>query len=194
MRIHRHIGPVRSLLVAVAASTALVGCASAPPTSAADQAEQQLASEVPSPPSSSKPSPQPEEANDLTTTLGETYAYDDGLAVTLANVRAFKPSAEALGTEGHSSFVVMDLTIENGTDSAFDPVLVSTSAQAGGAEASEVFDSTLGERPSTPILPGRKTSWMVAYGVDDPADLVVAVAPDFERTRALFASAGGSGK
>jgi hypothetical protein len=132
-----------------------------------------------------------EEVETLAAGLGETVTYPDGLAVSVSGAEPFTPTEWAAGTEGFTQFVRMDVTITNGTDEAFDPSLAFVTASSGGVEASSVFDSEagVGGGPTTQVLPGASVTFAVAFGVSDPADLVVEVEPGpFEYDSALFAS------
>jgi hypothetical protein len=76
----------------------------------------------------------------------------------------------------------------NGTDANFDATLFLTTMQSGNVEASQVYDfeQNVGGAPSTTLLPGREAVFKIAFGVSNPADLVMEVAPSFEHEAAIF--------
>ncbi len=59
--------------------------------------------------------------------------------------------------------------------------------QSGNQEASQVYDSQqLGDSPTATLLPGREVEYSIAFGVNDPADLVMEVAPDLSYQNVIF--------
>lgn len=135
----------------------------------------------------------PEPADAPTTTddgveeLGATYLWADGLAVTVSKPSGYKPSEYAAGTDGFSKFAVFDITIVNNSGTAWDPALFRATVQSANQEGSKVYDSgKLPDEPTTKLLNGREATFKMAFGVADPADLVVEVTPDFEHQSVLF--------
>lgn len=124
-------------------------------------------------------------------TFGETFTWDDGLAVTVAAPVAFTPS-EYAATEDAAAYLAFQITVVNGSDVNVDLTLFTTTLQSGNTEGSMVFDSEQGFEgsPSTPLLPGREAVFKIGYGVSDPNDLVLEVSPDFdfEREPVIYAS------
>lgn len=132
---------------------------------------------------------EPEPSTSDTLKFGQTNKWQDGLSITIGKPAPYKPSESAAGTEGFTKFVVFDVTIVNQTGKAWDPSLFMSSLQSANEEASEVYDSArLKDRPSTKLLNGREVKFKIAYGVKDPADLVLEVTPDFEHEAALYQS------
>ncbi len=121
--------------------------------------------------------------------FGQTYEWEDGLAVSVSPPTPFTPSDTA-AFDPAPTFVSFEIKIVNGTSEIFDPLLFSTTMQSGNTEASQVFDSEqgVGGSPSTPVLPGREVVFRQAYGVNDPADLVMQVSPSFDHDPAIFTS------
>ena len=99
-------------------------------------------------------------------------------------------SQYAAGVEGAKSFVVIEFTVVNGSSTPYDPISFNASAQSGNTEASRIFDSEkkVGIKPTTKVLPGREAKFSLAFGVSDPADLVVQVAPGYKYEQVLFTS------
>lgn len=122
--------------------------------------------------------------------FGETFAYDDGLEVTVGELGAFEPSEWAWG-EGEE-YVVVTVTITNGTGEVFDPSGFSTTASSAGREAEEVWDTDSGIEgaPQTSLQPGKSVSFEVAYGVDDAADVTLDVSPDWFEHDTFTATTG----
>lgn len=128
--------------------------------------------------------------DDGTASFGEAYTWQDGLSVTIGAPEPYTPGDYAVGHEAGQSAVSFQITIVNGSETPFDPILASISAQSGNTEASQIFDSGQGMEgsPSTKILAGRETTYKVAFSVSDPDDLVVEFSPDFAHASVLFTS------
>ncbi|MGY1822748.1 hypothetical protein [Geodermatophilus sp. SYSU D00079] len=123
--------------------------------------------------------------------FGETYTYENGLAVTVGPPQPYTPSdSAAVGEPAPPAFVVFDVTVVNGTTGNYDPVSFSASLQSGVTEEEQVYDSAngIGGTPSTTLLPGRESVFRLAFGATDPADLVMEVSPSFEYESAIFTS------
>lgn len=119
--------------------------------------------------------------------FGATYAYEDGLSVTIGTPKPYKPKEFAAGTEGFKQFIIMDVTVVNKTGSSWDPAMFHATLQSSNKEASEIFDSpTLAGPPSTTLLNGRETTFKLGFGVADPADLVLEVRPSFDRDPVIY--------
>jgi hypothetical protein len=120
--------------------------------------------------------------------FGQAFTYSDGLSVTVGPPTPYQPSDTSAGAEGAAAVVSFDVTIVNGTPKPYDPAGVYITMQSANTEATEVYDSEngLNGSPSTTLLPGREAKYRVGYGVADPADLVMEVAPGFEYEAAIF--------
>lgn len=128
-------------------------------------------------------------ANDSLGKFGAAYVWKDGLSVTVGAPEGYEPGKYAAGTEGFDQFVVFDVTVVNKTGELWDPVLFSASVQSGNTEGSAVFDSAqLPDRPTTKLLDGREVTFKMAFGVADPADIVMEVRPDFTHSSVIFQS------
>lgn len=184
------------LLAAITTVAALSGCTtqSATPVESAPAGDNRpVATETVDPAAANAPADEPaveEVVDDGVAAFGEAYTWSDGLSVTISAPESYSPSDYAAGVVDGQSAVTLQITLVNGTGAAFDPVMTSVTAQSGNTEASQIFDSGQGMEgsPMTKILPGRETTYAVAFSVADPADLVVEFAPDWEHASVLFAS------
>ena len=124
--------------------------------------------------------------------FGETASWDDGLEVTIAVPEAFTPSETALEfmAAEHLHYVKLGIRVVNGTTVPYDASQFLISAQSSNQEAEVVFDteSGLDGGPMTAVLPGREAEFFYGFGVSDPADLVVEVAPGYEWDPVFFQS------
>jgi hypothetical protein len=133
--------------LAVAAGVALTGCSSTTSGSAGPAPDDKSVSQ------DTPKQDKVETVDQKSTTLawGQTYTYDDGLAVT------------------------------NGTKDVFNTTMFTVDVQSAGVAGDAVYDSANGlmGNPYSKILPGASLTWTIAYGVNDPADLTVVLEPGF---------------
>jgi hypothetical protein len=124
-----------------------------------------------------------------TTKLGQGYTYRDGLALTVSVPMPFAPSDSAAKGKA-AQHVVFTVTIVNRTGKNYDPSLFLMTVQSGNQEAETVYDfaNGIGGSPSTILLPGRESTFKLAFGVSDPTDLVVQAMPGFSYGKAIFTS------
>ena len=120
-----------------------------------------------------EPAPQ-----DTELTFGESATFDDGLVLNVSKPKVFKPS-EYAATDKAKAYVKFTITLVNKTDATFDPAMVYATVQSANVEASTVYDSENGldGGPNTKLLKGREAKWQVAFGVEDPKDLVMEINP-----------------
>lgn len=122
--------------------------------------------------------------------FGESYEWSNGLVVTVSEPVEFTPSEYAATGGTFDTFLKFDITIVNDSDENYDPSMFYDTLQSGNAEAESVFDSDSGlsGSPSTTLLSGREVAFSVGYGVMDPGDLVMEVAPGFEYESTVWVS------
>lgn len=171
-------------ICSVMAVLALAGCSSdvknssdvsgskAPTSSASSSVESESAAQT----SSSSTSTSSDEGSSKTKPFGSTFTWDDGVAVTISKPRSFQPSPYAASDNKFKKFVVVDVTLKNGSKEPYNAMTLTTTATSGDKQSDGVFDSEKGiDLPTADILPGKTLTWKQAYGVDDTGDLVIAV-------------------
>ena len=129
-----------------------------------------------------------EAPQDTELTFGESATFDDGLVLNVSKPKVFKPSQYAAKDKA-KAYVKFTITLVNKTGATFDPALVYATVQSANVEASTVYDSENGldGGPSTKLLKGREAKWQVAFGVEDPKDLVMEINPGaFEYADILY--------
>ena len=111
------------------------------------------------------------------------------LAITVSAPTSFEPSDSAFPAEDAAAHVLFEVTIANGSEEPYEPLLIS-SLQSGSAEAAEVFDTANGldGPPTTTVLPGREVTFNIGFGVADPEDLVLQLTPGFLYDEAIYVS------
>lgn len=170
------------VIAAVILSLALIGCA--PETGEVGEARQGSnrpaddSAEVQEPEVEEAEVEEPEQSSELA--FGETFTYENGLSVTVSAPEPFTPSDVSAGGENFSAHVRFNVTVVNGTDERYEPLMFSTSLQSANQEGDAVFDNGLEGAPTTVLLPGREATFPVGYGVANPEDLVLEVSPGFE--------------
>lgn len=179
---------IKTTIAAAALVAALTGC-----TTGGTATEPETGTQ---PPSSSTPAaPATEEAPETsgTAAFGEEWAYEDGLTVKVDYAGASQASSTAAGAEATMGQMrLFDVSVTNGTDAPFDPVLLMVDANYGpaGTAAQTVFDSAagIGDRFQGVILPGNTQTVRMAYAIptDGPQDVQFVIAPDFMHDEAIF--------
>ncbi|MEU7646019.1 DUF4190 domain-containing protein [Streptomyces huasconensis] len=127
--------------------------------------------------------------------FGETFTYDDGVKVTVAQPVSYRPGMYAVGHSEGNKAQTVKITVVNGTDRAVNLDLTTvTFKDADGAEAQKIFDGDLPRELAGKLLPGKEA--VATYAVSLPADaartLEVQVEPGFLRYDSAT-WAGGSG-
>ncbi|MFF9013880.1 DUF4190 domain-containing protein [Streptomyces sp. NPDC014870] len=135
-------------------------------------AKQDKASSAPATPgATSEPEPEPTETAPAALKFGQTFAYEDGIKVTVSKPRAYTPDQFAAGhTKGNKAFQVT-VTIVNGSKETLDVTgaLVDAS-DAEGAQADAIFD---GSNATTMfqgnVLPGKQAKGTFAFSLPSAA-------------------------
>ena len=119
--------------------------------------------------------------------VGDTYTWPDGLAVTISQPVEYTPSESAAGTVDGQANLRFEVTVVNGTSEDVEASMILLTVSSGGRQADEVIDSDW-EFPTATILPGNDLTWNVTYSVADPDDLQVTVdnVIDFESEKVHF--------
>lgn len=134
-----------------------------------------------------------EDAGPEIATWGEAFEYENGLVVTLGQPTGYAPSDTAAGNEGFTSFIILDVSITNGSTDVYSPTLFTLQGTSGGTAISEVFDSANGVGGSQygagDLLPGQTFTFKAAFGVANTADLTFDVSPGFEYDSSYFQGA-----
>ena len=131
------------------------------------------------------------EADSMVVGLGETFTWEDGTTARIEAPQSFQKSEWAAGGEGYSNTISFKVTVTNGSDVPLDASFTSPNVTSGEREGDEIFDDEVGGGPTSDILPGRTVTFTVAYGVDDPADIVAEFAPTLDHQAAYWTTDGG---
>ena len=126
--------------------------------------------------------------------FGDTFAYKDGVTISVSAPTPFTPGEYAYGAD-QASNVALTFTIVNGSTKNLD-VLAFPTVTSAGVAASDVFDSdnaALSPAPPTStVLPGQSLTWTAAYSIADPNSLQVEVTPStFAYDEAIFTNVAG---
>ncbi len=129
-----------------------------------------------------------DDAGDTNLTFGETYEWQDGVTAKVSTPEAYQPDEYAAGGEGYDHQIQLTVTMTNDSDQVVDASYVSPTVTSGQRGGDEIFDGTMGGGNDSSLLPGRTISFDVAYGVDDPDDVVVEFAPSWDHAYAYWTS------
>lgn len=135
--------------------------------------------------------PEPSGADSMVVGLGDTFTWEDGTTALIEAPQPFQKSEWAAGGEGYSNVISFKVTVTNGSDVPLDASFTSPNVTSGEREGDEIFDDEVGGGPTSDILPGRTVTFTVAYGVDDPADIVAEFAPTWDHQTAYWTTDGG---
>lgn len=106
--------------------------------------------------------------------FGETFAYEDGVKVSLSGVKKYKPET-LYGQEKVKNAVQMTITITNGSTKPHEVAYAVPNVRDDkGMTAKLVFDGTVPKTISGTILPGASASGVVAFEVPEGTTAVSA--------------------
>ena len=187
----------RSIITIVGATAALslTACglapeqeSAAPPSSSSSEVTPEPWTEEATPDEVPEPS---SEADSMVVGLGDTFTWEDGTTALIEAPQSFQKSEWAAGGEGYDHTISFKVTVTNGSDVPLDASFTSPNVTSGEREGDEIFDDEVGGGPTSDILPGRTVTFTVAYGVDDPADIVAEFAPTWDHQDAYWTTDGG---
>ena len=179
----------KALVIAAAGAVLLAGCAQTPGAQSEPTAgSNRPSSSAPASGRVSTPSATAsKKAGPTITPLGQTFTYENGLAVLVSDPQPYEPSSFVRDMTPAAAYLAFDVTVVNGTPDAYEPIAFYATAQSDNVEAQQVFDSEkLALPPSTPLLPGRESKFKIAFGVANPDDLVLMVRPGFDYEKILY--------
>lgn len=111
----------------------------------------------------------------LTKSFGSTFTWEDGSGITVAEPKVFQP-VQFSAKEKADEYVIMEVTLINGTKEPKNPFSWTISATTGDEEATSVIDVEAGIDPPTgDILPGKERRYKVAFGRKKNAEFIVQV-------------------
>ena len=182
-------------IVGATAALSLTACglapeqeSAAPPSSSSSEVTPEPWTEEATPDEVPEPS---SEADSMVVGLGDTFTWEDGTTALIEAPQPFQKSEWAAGGEGYSNTISFKVTVTNGSDVPLDASFTSPNVTSGEREGDEIFDDEVGGGPTSDILPGRTVTFTVAYGVDDPADIVAEFAPTWDHQAAYWTTDGG---
>lgn len=122
-------------------------------------------------------------SGNLTKSFGSTFTWDDGTAITVTAPKPYTPSQTAAidpAKKQLNEYVVMDVTVKNGTKAAINPMVINVQATTGDEDAEAVFDSEKGiDMPTADILPGQSKHWKAVFARQKGQPFVVQVSNGF---------------
>jgi hypothetical protein len=110
--------------------------------------------------------------------FGQIVTFADGSTLTAGAPVPFTPGDVAFGGDEFPQHVKVKVTFVNNSDKVFDPALTVGVASSGELEGAPVYQRGL-DAPSARVLPGRRVSWWMGYGVADPRKVTLTVRMGF---------------
>ena len=134
---------------------------------------------------------EPDQAKPTTATFGQTWTWNDGLAVTISQPTPFDPDQYAAGAT-QAANVLFTVTVTNNSQESVKTTLSMVNVNSGGVAGSKIIDienNLGGFAPQTPLLPGQQVSWNVAFSVTDPSNITMQFdLNDFDHDAVVFTS------
>lgn len=123
--------------------------------------------------------------------FGSSWTWDDGLKLTVKPAGLSAAGQYASGAEAsNGKMYVFDVTLQNGTQEVFDPAILTASVVYGaeGTQAEGVFTEKIDGFFQGKVLPGKKQSTRVAFGIPagELEDVTLTYMVDFDHEDALF--------
>ncbi|WP_192808725.1 serine/threonine-protein kinase [Actinomadura montaniterrae] len=139
-----------------------------------------------------RPDPGTSSGSGIILDFGKTYVYSDKLTVRIGKPERITPTAFAAVSMKTKYYVMFAITVTNRTSKPYSPSSFYATLQNANREMQQVFDSgrpdkyMLSGNPNTSLLPGREVAWSIAFGVNDPNDLILEIAADSNRGKVIF--------
>ena len=96
--------------------------------------------------------------------FGATVKFEDGSTLTAGQPTKFVPGEYAAGGEKFKHHVKFKITFVNHSGKVFDPSLTQGTVSSGDTEGASVYEDGL-DAPDNKLLPGKKVTWWMGYGV-----------------------------
>ena len=178
-----------ALIAATLSAMLLAGCgggdaADAPASSVAPKATDASVQQTPtteaSPEESADDKPEstvkPAAKTEAETVFGGDYAYKDGFGVLVSEPKEFSPEGAKSGATKH---VVFDITVTNKSDKPWDPAGLKAELFSAGVHAEPLTGATnVKVAPTSPVAPGDKAQFQIAFGVLDTYALEMDLQPE----------------
>lgn len=124
-------------------------------------------------------------------TFGQYVSWQNGVSVAVSEPTEFTPGEYVEVVEG-ATYVMFTIRVTNDGAGAYNSGWMSVSAQSGSSEADSVFDSENGVSSTSPYVVlkqgGSAIEFPLAFAVEDPADIVLQVRPNYGDDEAYFTS------
>ncbi|MFG2296556.1 DUF4190 domain-containing protein [Streptomyces sp. NPDC048603] len=100
--------------------------------------------------------------------FGKTYRYQDGVEVTVTEVKGYKPEPNAYMPDRPTSAAKVTATIKNGSDKKIEIRLALPSARDDkGVEVDRLFDDEVYKPFEGTLLPGQSATAVFGYGLTE---------------------------
>jgi hypothetical protein len=110
--------------------------------------------------------------------FGRNVRFKDGSTLKVGEPVEFTRDKYAAGGEKFKHDVKFKVTFTNNSKRIFDPALTTGSVSSGDAEGESIFQEGL-DAPDNKLLPGRKVTWWMGYGVKSSRKVTLTVSVGF---------------
>lgn len=176
--------------LAVAATLTLTGCGGSTvdespkpgPTAGSNIPDDDTISDLPVEP---EPEAEPDPL-DFIVAFGETFTWEDGVALRVDPPAPYQLSEYATPTTGQA--MNFQVTVVNGSDLPLDVTSIYPNVTSGNVTAEWVIDVGTGAAgpPQTPVLPGAEVTFPQVFDIVDPSYIVMELQPSYEHTPPLL--------
>lgn len=183
---------IAALVAGLALTATLTACGT--PAVTADPAAKPATSEAPAVVEEEAPASDPA-TSDYIKPFGEVVSYQDGVSISVALVGPFAISNTGIPVGEGETPMAFKVVLTNNSDKPLEPGAMPE-ANSGGKPATYIADvgnpqyNNIGLFPTATVLPGQTLEWYTGFGVADPEDITLEIAPTvFDYDMAIFTTA-----
>jgi hypothetical protein len=122
--------------------------------------------------------------------LGDTYQWDDGLAVTISapTPLTLSDGMDQIYDLSTGTPLAFDVTVVNGTEKDLDSIGFTSQMLSGSQQAEQIFDTAAGiDMPTVTVSAGNTLTYKIAFLVPDENDIQLSWdALDFDHDQIQF--------
>ena len=171
-------------LIAITAAFGLAACSSSPTVDQPTEETEDTSQVAPDTEEVADEEEAPEFSG--TAAFGDAATWPEGVTITVSQPEPFTPSEYSAGG-GEGDAYIFTVTMTNGSDENFEPLVMET-VTSGGTQLSSIIDmdQDLDFAPTATMLPGDTLTWNVGYNIPDMDSLRFQIAPSVLMDEVIF--------